>query len=322
MSKLAIGGSRQFSAQPTTTATPEIVIPLPEEPDPDVEVDRKEQRRVVRDSLKNALQATRERDWDSAKDEAAKVLRSPYASRGQQDQAESIFRQAHAEIAREQNREADAGEFVVDPETEDPAIWFHDQTVTPGKTYRYRLRVRLWNRYVGRRDAVSADSQNQVNRTALAGDWSVPSMPITAAPKRHFFVTGRRFDSPAATTDVFTWHRGNWLKESFDVLVGQTIGDVRDVKAGERDARDRAVRQPIDFSTGAVVLDMRLDQPVLQRKSSGRQGEFTYRDAESLILVYVDPADGQVKERVADDDRADPLYKRLKSEWDSFKSGL
>ncbi len=300
----------------------DVEIPAVDEPGEGDDVDRKEQRREVRDNLKNAQKALRERDWSTAKEDAGKVLRSPHANRGQLDQAESVFRTAHREITSQQNREAGAGEFVVDPETDDPAIWFHDQTVTPGKTYRYRLRVRLWNRYVGRRDAVSAASQDRVIRTALVGAWSAPTEPVTAAPKRHFFVTGHPFGSSVARVEVFTWHLGNWLKESFDVEVGQLIGDVQEVKTGKLDSRGRAIREPVDFSTGAVVLDMRFDEPVLLRKPSGREGEFTYRESESLVMVYVDPADGQTKESIIEADRADPLYKRLKSEWDSFKSGL
>ncbi|HQL55667.1 MAG TPA: hypothetical protein PLQ87_13235, partial [Phycisphaerae bacterium] len=56
--------------------------------------------------------------------------------------------------------------------------------------------------------------------------------------------------------------------------------------------------------------------------AAGKAGEFSYREAKSLVLVYLDPADGQVKERIADVDRSDPLYTKLKAEWDTFREGL
>ncbi|MBL8881019.1 MAG: hypothetical protein JNG88_18035, partial [Phycisphaerales bacterium] len=40
-------------------------------------------------------------------------------------------------------------DLVTHPTTDAPAVWFHDDSVEAGKTYRYRMRVNVWNRYVG-----------------------------------------------------------------------------------------------------------------------------------------------------------------------------
>jgi len=65
-----------------------------------------------------------------------------------------------------------------------------------------------------------------------------------------------------------------------------------------------------------LILEVR-EQPVMVRRSAGREGEFAYREAKSLVVVYLDPADGQVKERVADIDRNNPEYARLRQEVES-----
>ena len=54
------------------------------------------------------------------------------------------------------------------------ATWFHDDTVEPGKTYRYRLRVDLWNRYVN--EPKNLANPEDARRVVLAGEWSQPAI--------------------------------------------------------------------------------------------------------------------------------------------------
>jgi hypothetical protein len=284
----------------------------------------------AKENLKAARKALREKNWAQAEQLAQSVLSNQDASRGDQGQAKQIVREARKRREQQEKREVarepsyavwKQTEWITNPEKEgEPAVWFHDDSVQPGKTYRYHMRVKLWNRYVGRRAALR--DPTQADEPVLLGEWSLPSPPITVAPKRHFFVRGPSFGEPAASVDVFTWHKGNWLKEDFKVRVGDVIGGVVEVNTGEVDDKDKPKRDKVDFSTSAIVLDLRMDEPVMLRRAAGKAGEFAYRDTKSLVLVYLDPADGQVKERIADLDRSDPLYKRLKDEWESFKETL
>jgi len=287
-------------------------------------------RKVIAGKLKDARKALRDKDWAQAETLARSVASNPEASKSDVRKADRIIRDAQKGREKPQQVRPDVTgpvprmlepvEFIANPETEDPAVFFHDDTVAPGKTYRYRMRVRLWNRYVGRRAALRDPSQAE--KTLLEGEWSLPSAPVTVAPKRHFFVVAQQFGQPVARVEVFTWHEGNWLRESFDASVGDVIGGSRQVKTGKEDDRGRSIRETVDFSTDAIVLDLRIDEPVLNRRTVGRKGEFDYRDTQSLVLVYLDPADGQVKERIDDVDKTDPLYKKLKDEWDLFKDSL
>ncbi len=289
-------------------------------------------RKEILDDLRAARKAARDKDWDEAARLANAIINNSSARSTDRAAARKIVRDAEKARAQEEKRAAGRGArstgvptpvrvpFVTSPESEqEPAVWFHDDSVEPGKTYRYRLRVALWNRYVGRPAALR--DPTQANQSVLRGEWSAPTAPITVAPKQRFFVRGPVFGEPAATVEVYAWHQGYWLKQDFKVRVGDAIGGPVETRTPELGEDDRPKRQEIDFSTGAVVLDLRFDEPVMLRRTTDR-GDFSYREAKSLVLVYVDSADGQVKERVAELDRADPAYRRLKDEWDSVREGL
>jgi hypothetical protein len=311
-----ISGPRGGGMRPTGPSTP-----------------REDPKAQIRQQIRDAREALEKKDWGTAEQAARSVMNDQNATRGQQRQAQRIVEEAETGRKKEQElqEKLSAGPRVrlVDqrvpdqvypnPEKEgEVAVWYHDDSVEPGRTYRYRMRVDLLNTYLGRREALKDPAQAET--VALKGEWSLPSAPITVAPKRHFFVAGPKFGEPAARVDVFTWHKGHWLRETFDVEVGDVIGEVVKVKTGELLPTGSVKREDVDFCTGAVVLDLRSDQSVLARRSAGKEGEFAYSERDSLVLVYLNPADGRVQERVADFDRADPLYKRLKDEYDRLKS--
>lgn len=278
---------------------------------------RREAIKTIREQLSQAKKMLRAKDWSSAEREARDAKRSRHITRRLEKEADNIIKRALKGLARDQGRrERSSGPqvLITNPKgTEaDPAIWFHDDSVEPGKTYRFRMRVKLWNRYVGKRENLANDEDAE--KTVVIGEWSLASDPITVAPKTHFFVRGRHFgDVPAADVDVFTWHAGEWYKESFSVRVGDIIGDVREVKTWEEDEDGKSIRRAIDFSTGAVVLDLHIDEPIWFRRAYDN-GEFNYSETRSVALVYVDAADGQVKRRIDRVDRENPRYKELKEE--------
>lgn len=280
-------------------------------------------RREIREEFKEIRKAIRDRDFSRVTQLASDIQNNQYASRGDKKKARAILER----VERAQTRgtgdnyaatvKPSTHPFLTAPEGDnDPAVWFHDTAVEPGKTYRYRMRVKLWNRYVGR--VKSLKNRAQAAQSVVTGEWSLPSEPVTVAPKTHFFVTGPRFGEPAARVDVFTWYHGDWLKESFDVAVGDVIGGLRETKTADFDEELKPKEEMVDFGTGAVVLDLRMETPALQRRAAGKEGEFAYSERESLVLVYLDPADGQIKERIDAFDRSDKLYIELKSDYEDL----
>jgi len=296
--------------------------------------DRKaEVRKQIREQLNDARRLLGSKDYRQALDLANRVLNHPEASAGDRTKAKRISKIAERWLKREERQtrlagggvpgvaltagrtaprggEREAFELVRHPETSAPAVWFHDDSVEPGKTYRYRARVKLWNRYVGRPRPLK--NPEGAKRAVIAGEWSEPSEPITVTPSTYFFVTGSR-PPESAGIEVFKWRQGFWISERFDVGVGEVIGGVRTVEIPEWDEEGRQVRAPVDFTTGAVVLDLRFDEPVAERWR-GQNGVFSYRERTSTVMVYLDPADGQVRERVMIFDRRDPTYRELKEQ--------
>jgi hypothetical protein len=183
-----------------------------------------------------------------------------------------------------------------------------DASVEAGKVYRYRVRLRLWNRLVGRRVAV--EEAADAARAVLVGVWSQPSEPVEAAPRTHFFVLGPSVGKRAANVEVWRWRRGEWLRKLFTVAIGDVIGGVRTVPLGEGDESGRPVREEVDFDTGVVLLDL-FEEDRAQRVAHEETGRFAWRTESALVAVCVHSADGRVEERLARLDRASELRKRL-----------
>ncbi len=279
---------------------------------------RQQERREIKQNLERAQQALVAKDFRQAIDLARGVASRESVTGSDRKKAEALIRRAE-QLEQRAMRFAGGGgglparetlltEIIEEPETGAPAVWFHDDTVESGKTYRYSMRVQLWNRYVGQTRSMKdpADARNPI----LVGEWSEWGTPVTVTPETHFFVAGPKpGDEAEAMVEVWKWRNGNWVKERFDVRVGDVVGGVKTVKTNELDEELKQVRADVDFTTGAVVLDLRLDEKVQQRIPG--KGDFSYREQDSVVIVYLDPADGQVKEKSAVLDRNDPLRKKL-----------
>jgi hypothetical protein len=315
--------------------------------------ERTEGQRQARENLRQARDAYKQKDYNTAHQLASRVLDNEHARKSDQRAAEKLLRDIQRRREKEQptggaigaggmvggrygggmqmmgggprgmgGGAADAGargafmrpdqpsELYRDPETNQPAIWFHDDTVESGKTYRYRMCARLWNRYVGRMRPLQ--NPEDAKQSVLTGEWSLPSDPITVTPSTYFFVRNPRLDKKSASMEVWKWREGEWLDERFDIEVGDVIGGVEKVKLEEWDEDGKQIRQDIDFTTDALVLDLRFDEPIKHRVSAG--SGFNYSEKTTLVLVYLDPADGQVKERVQLFDKYDPIRKKLEDE--------
>lgn len=293
---------------------------------------KREARKAIRTDLTEAKKLLGQKEYDQARNLAIGIVRNQYATKGDIRRAKDIQQAAERQLKLENERAEQAGrmglfttggarfgsdrdgpELISHPETDEPAVWFHDDTVEAGKTYRYRMRVKLWNRYVGRMRAVK--DPEQAKQTVVAGEWSFPSDPVTVTPSTYFFFSGAR-QPDTASVDAWKWRKGRWFKHRFDVTVGDVIGsDVKNVKTSEYDEEGDEIKETIDFTTDAVVLDLRFDEP-LKARWPGKDGVFSYRDKTSPVMVYLDPADGQVKERVLVFDRRDPKKKELEdSAW-------
>lgn len=270
----------------------------------------------IRAAFKEAKIALRkDKDYRRAIQIANEILSNEYVKRGDEKRADGIIFESERRLEKLRRTGGMEGDgqpmaFVVHPEKPGlKAAWIHDDSVEAGKTYRYRMRLNLWNRYVGQPRPLRNPQESR--HSLLIGDWSLPSEPISVTPSTYFFVIGATPDRSGANVEVYKWRQGVWLKQKFPVQIGEVIGGVKRVKLDEYDDDGKQMYEDVDFSTGAVVLDLRMNQPFERRMAAGTKGEHSYRTQATLTLSYLEPADGQVKQRFQLTDSTSPLRGKL-----------
>ncbi len=294
------GGRSRGGASPT----PRPAAPPPSESKADA-------LKRTKEALAEAASALNRGEYQRAIETARAIEDNDDNQKGFRNKAEKIRKRAEQLMERRQKAGQDGG-LIKHPETGVPALWAHDDTVESGKTYRYRARVLLWNRYVGNLRAMKDPAD--ARKTVVPGDWSLIGDPITVRPSTYFFVRGPKIGTDAASLEVWKWRDGSWVSQAFDVERGGAIGGpVTGVRTGDFDAKGDEVRADVDFTTGAIVLDIRTDETVMER-IKGSDGSFTYTPKTSMVVTYLDPADGQVKERVQLFERYDPVKKELEAQ--------
>lgn len=235
-------------------------------------------RKAMTEKLEKAEQALRAKEWEEARATAMALKQEGKLPNEFEERTERVIERAMEGIMSQ--KILNMQELLEHPAQKGKiAIWFHDDSVEAGKTYRYHIRPTIWNRYVGRAKAVK--NPEDASKSVIRGEWSLSSPPITIAPDTHFFVSGA---SLPARIEVFKWQSGDWKSESFEVGVGEVIGAPR-----------RAGATAVDFTTGAVVIDVREDPDFLFRVKQAK-GRFEHRNGKTIVVTYLDAVDGRVKQ--------------------------
>ncbi|MCH8152997.1 MAG: hypothetical protein IH830_11585 [Planctomycetes bacterium] len=147
------------------------------------------------------------------------------------------------------------------PQDDEITIWGHDLTVEPSKTYRYRLTVKIYNPFFGKKRSLVEQQQDLAESFTLSSAVSEWSDPLHVSPPLRVFITkatpagGRAAAGTLglgrAIAEVYRFYDGDQWVETFRVQPGDYIGTVKEYRMpdGEEPVR-------IDFSTGLVVLDI------------------------------------------------------------------
>lgn len=142
-------------------------------------------------------------------------------------------------------------------------IWAHDINIEPGKTYRYRLIVEVYNPLFARVELMPAQKPlgEQFTIASLPSEWTEPRlakplMRVYIADARPVAQVGPLGGIPLgnATAEVYRWFGGRWWLGVFTAQPGDRIGKV--VRAAGRDAADQKPALSIDYSTDWFVLDV------------------------------------------------------------------
>ena len=172
------------------------------------------------------------------------------------------------------------GDF--DPSTfKDPIVcWVHDVDVTPGKTYKYKMRYRIRNPLFGVINV--AKDPKLANVFALISPDSDWSKPVYVPAKTNFFIARNVVGTVANVEfEVFKWEEGTQHSDFFKVAPGDEIG---------------SAKNDIDFTTDWTMVGF---------QSDSRGGD--------VQILLVDK-DGNLTIRSSRSDQADPLYKNLKEQ--------
>jgi hypothetical protein len=125
-------------------------------------------------------------------------------------------------------------------------VWAHDDTVESGKTYRYKMRIKMKNPLYNTFGLTA--SQEDASKFAVESPWS-EWKTVTAPKTTEYFFTAMRQqvgtkNITSVTASVYRHARGDWTKETFTVAPGDAIG---------------GMKGDIDYSTGATLVDLRPD---------------------------------------------------------------
>ncbi len=186
----------------------------------------------------------------------------------------------------------DAQEAQDDPfaalESDEILVWGHDLTVKPGKTYRYRVTVSVYNPFFGKKRSLVDDQQSLAEVFVLNSEPSEWSGPVRIHSLRRVFITSATKGGPGvqvfgrAMVEVYLFYDGVQRMEKFSVTPGAAIGGVKDgidfgtrlfvldivqdIKAGERnrgpDARGavRVLLQDLDDPQRLELRDPRIEE--------------------------------------------------------------
>jgi hypothetical protein len=175
-------------------------------------------------------------------------------------------------------------------------FWAHDDTAEPKKTYRYRIRLGVFNPMAGAsrvaqqdKSAISLADKSRIKNAILWSEFSAPSATIEIPGVLYFFAKGIQETAKKVTVQVCKYAMGYWHSEDFLVGQGEAIGkpveskpvEAKPIKGVPRSllaqtssgagpptyggpagiygaAQDTLLSMPetIDYTTGAVLVDV------------------------------------------------------------------
>lgn len=151
---------------------------------------------------------------------------------------------------------------------EEATFWAHDDTVEPGNSYRYRVRVGVFNPVAGTGQVRSEDAAYE-NKVILWSDFSDVTETVAIPRRVYFFPINVQEAAKAVEVQVCRYELGYWYTEQFMVKRGEVIGKTAKVTPSEQkqkreqeqmlmQVQEKEVSLPekIDYTTGAVLVDL------------------------------------------------------------------
>jgi hypothetical protein len=106
-------------------------------------------------------------------------------------------------------------------------VWVHDDTVKPGQTYEFRIRIGVFNPVAGK-DWFLLDQAAFKDQTVLWSPYAQPVSEVEIPKMVHVFpmdtVKAEDKAVKGVKVEVAKYYMGKWQTHEFDVYPGQTIG--------------------------------------------------------------------------------------------------
>ena len=133
-------------------------------------------------------------------------------------------------------------------------FWAHDDTVELEHSYRYRIRLGVFNPIAGT-NQFTKEYKSLKNQAILWSEFSDATEIVDISERLCFFPTDIAKNAETVTIQVFRYALGYWYSMDFKVKQGEEIGKAvaPDIK---EDDKDITVPKKIDYSTGAVLVDV------------------------------------------------------------------
>ncbi|MHC4061254.1 MAG: hypothetical protein ACYSUC_04905 [Planctomycetota bacterium] len=144
--------------------------------------------------------------------------------------------------------------------TEPLVFWAHDDSLEPGNTYRYRIRLGVFNPVAGT-DQISPQDKSKKSDVILWSSFSRTTQTVNIPERLYFFPLDVREGAKSVTVQVFKYVSGYWRGNPFRVQQGEVVGRVVENKKVEDEATavtaEVAEPEAIDYGTGVVLVDVR-----------------------------------------------------------------
>lgn len=135
-------------------------------------------------------------------------------------------------------------------------FWAHDDTVEPESSYRYRLRLGVFNPIAGT-NQFSGQDESLKNKAILWSGFSDTTETVDIPGRLYFFPREIQEASETVTVQVCRYVLGYWYTKDFTVKQGEVIGKVSEYKMTEEEEKENVtVPETVDYATGTVLVDV------------------------------------------------------------------
>jgi hypothetical protein len=191
-------------------------------------------------------------------------------------------------------------------------VWSHDalaDSLASGRTYQYRLRVWIYNRYAG--DPRKLAEPNEAALVLLPSPWSEPSDAVSIPPDGAYFLVGDIATRGQVSVEFYRWFEGYWVRPRGAVQFG--VGDEMTTRSRAAiPLPDGGVDNPeVEFSAEALVLDIDFRRTIPDRRRTPTGGVRFQGEQTDTVVALVDD-EGNLVERSLLRDKGSPTRSELR----------